>query len=294
VRRDRQPDGARDPKKRCIDNASSVSNGTEVPAGDNELSLQHHHHPDLQADPQEQTPVQDANPEEPPTKERPEETITRSGRISRPAERLMQAMMAEMKQNTQGSEQVEGKIFSLQTMLPEVGITDKDPLLAYKATSDPDTMYLHEAMKEPDKADFVKVMQKEVQDQIDNGNYSILHQSELPKGAMVLPAVWQMKRNRNIMTREVKKWKACLNIDGSRMKKGIHYTETYAPVATWNSIRLLLTLTAVHGWHTKTMDYVLVYTQAPAEKDLYMKIPKGFEINKECSDDNVLKLHKSI
>jgi hypothetical protein len=246
VRWDPQPEGARDLKKRCINNAPSVSNGTEVPAVDDELSLQHHHHPVPQADPKEQTPVQDANPEEPPAKERPKETISQSGRISRPAKRLIQVMMAEIKLNTQGSEQVEGKIFSLQTMFPEVGITDKDPLLAYKATSDRDTIYLHEAMKEPDKADFIKAVQKEVQDQMDNGNYSILHQSELPKGATVLPAVWQMKRKRNIMTQQVKKWKAWLNIKGSRMKKGIHYKETYVPVATWNSIRLLLTLTAVH------------------------------------------------
>jgi hypothetical protein len=87
-------------------------------------------------------------------------------------------------------------------------------------------MYLHEAMKEPDKANFIKAIQKEVQDQMDNGNYSIMHQLELPKGATVLPAVWQMKRKCNIMTRQVKKWKARLNIDRSRMKKDIHYTET--------------------------------------------------------------------
>jgi len=41
------------------------------------------------------------------------------------------------------------------------------------------------------------------------------------------------------------------------MKEGVHYDETYAPVASWNSIRMLLTLSAVHGWHTKQIDYVL-------------------------------------
>jgi hypothetical protein len=42
------------------------------------------------------------------------------------------------------------------------------------------------------------------------------------------------------------------------------------------------------------MDYVLAYTQAPVEKDLYMKIPKGFEVDKGCSDHYVLKLHKKV
>jgi hypothetical protein len=39
-----------------------------------------------------------------------------------------------------------------------------------KATSDPDTMYFHEAMREEDKAEFLKAMQKEWDDQMGNGN----------------------------------------------------------------------------------------------------------------------------
>jgi hypothetical protein len=78
--------------------------------------------------------------------------------------------------------------------------------------------------------------------------------SKIPKKATVLPTVWKMKRKRNIRTRKVKKCKARLNIEGSRMKKWIHYEETYAPVVLWNSLRLLLTLTAVYGWHTKQLD----------------------------------------
>jgi len=92
---------------------------------------------------------------------------------------------------------------------------------------------------------------KEVQDQMGNGNFTVTPRSAVPKGATVLPSVWQMKRKRDIKTRQVKKWKARLNINGSRMKEGVHYNETYAPVASRNSIRTLLTLSAVHGWHTK-------------------------------------------
>lgn len=96
----------------------------------------------------------------------------------------------------------------------------------------------------------------------------------MPRSATVLPAVWQMRRKRDIKTGTIKKYKARLNIDGSRMQKGIHYDQSYAPVASWNSIRLLLTMTAVHGWHTKQLDYVAAFPQAPVERELYMKIPK--------------------
>ena len=79
------------------------------------------------------------------------------------------------------------------------------------------------------------------------------------------------------------------------MRPGIHYDLMYAPVASWLLVHLLLALTAIHGWHTKQIDYVLAYPQAPVKKELYMQIPKGFmlEGNKNPKD-YVLKLHKNV
>jgi hypothetical protein len=71
-------------------------------------------------------------------------------------------------------------------------------------------------------------MEKEVADQYENKNFTILHWSKVPEGATILPTVWQMKRKHDIKTQKVKKWKARLNIDRSRMEKGRHYWETYA------------------------------------------------------------------
>ena len=137
-------------------------------------------------------------------------------------------------------------------------------------------------------------MLKEVLYQKGNGNFSIISKSEVPKDVKVLPAVWQMKRKGDIKSRKVKKWKARLNIDGSRTTKGVHYDQTHAPVASWNSIRMLLNQTALHRWHTNHLDYVLAYPQAPVERDLYMKIPAGFEIENGKNLDYVLKIHCNI
>jgi hypothetical protein len=106
------------------------------------------------------------------------------------------------------SQRNRSEIFCLEAMF-SVRITDDEhPLMADKATSDPDTMYLHQAMKEADHKEFITAMKKEVQDQSDNGNFSIVHKSTVPEGAKILPTVWQMKRKRDIKTRVVKKWKA--------------------------------------------------------------------------------------
>ena len=58
---------------------------------------------------------------------------------------------------------------------------------------------------------------------------------------------------------------------------------------------MLLTLTAVHGWYTKQIDFVQAFAQAPVERTLYMKIPSGVEL--EDDDDPrhyVLKIHRNI
>ena len=102
-----------------------------------------------------------------------------------------------------------------------------------------------------------------------------------------------MKRKRDIRTRKVKKWKAQLNIDRSKMRPD-QYDLTNAPVASWNSIRLLLGLTTIHNWHTIQIDYVLAFPQAPVERELYMEIPKGFEVPGASRKDFVLKIHRNI
>ena len=217
---------------------------------------------------------------------------TRSGRTSKPAQRLIEAMLAEVKQNTQND--IQGEIFCLQAMFGDEPSDNANPLLAYKATSDPDSMYYHEAMRKTDRDEFQSAMAKETKDQFENGNFSIIHKSKVPKGQVVLPAVWQMRRKRDIRTGKIKKYKARLNIDGSRMQKGLHYDQTYSPVASWNSVRMLLTMTAVHGWHTKQIDFVQAFAQAPVEKTLYMKIPSGMELNEGNSSDYVLQIHRNI
>jgi len=164
-----------------------------------------------------------------------------------------------------------------------------------KMSANPDTMYHHQAMREPDHDEFKKAMQKEIDDQMLNGNFTLIKRREVPRGATILPAVWQMKRKHDILSRQVKKWKARLNVDGSRMKRGIHYDQTYAPVASWTSIRTLLALTAIHRWHTVQLDYVLAFPQAPVEKEIFMEIPRGVRISDgDNPKEYVLKLHRNV
>ena len=121
-----------------------------------------------------------------------------------------------------------------------------DPI-AFAASSDPDTMYLHEAMKTPDKAQFLKAMEDEVNAHVKQGHWEFVLRSIVPKGVRVLDSVWAMRRKRKIMTGEIYKWKARLNVHGGQQEKGITYWETYAPVVTWQTIHFFFAIALLRG-----------------------------------------------
>ena len=122
----------------------------------------------------------------------------------------------------------------------------EDPF-AFSASSDPDTMYLHEARRQPDWPQFQLAMKEEVQAHESRKHWKLIKRAALPVGVSVLPSVWSMKRKRRIATREIYKWKARLNVHGGKQVHGVNFWETYAPVVNWTSIRLHLILALLNG-----------------------------------------------
>jgi hypothetical protein len=58
-------------------------------------------------------------------------------------------------------------------------------------------------------------------------------------------------------------------------------------------------MAVLNNWHTRQLDFVLAYTQADIERDLYMKLPPGFNIpgkamSEQGRKDYVLKLEKNL
>ena len=218
---------------------------------------------------------------------------TRSGRLVKPVPRLIDLMMLELDSIKKRQRDIEGELLSFAAMTHE-SAEECNPLLAYKAVN-PDILRLHEAMKAKDQKEFKTAMEKEVNDQIANGNFSVIPCSKVPKGFRIFPGVWTLVRKRDIQTREIKKYKARLAFDGSRMREGEDYDKTYAPVASWMSIRLLLTFVVAFGWHTQQVDYIAAYNQAPIDRDMYMEFPRGFTVPGGVDRKAfVLKLHGNL
>ena len=57
--------------------------------------------------------------------------------------------------------------------------TQQNPLIVCKATTDPNILYLHQAMKQNNRKYFRTVMQKEVDDRMKYKNFSVIHKSKI-------------------------------------------------------------------------------------------------------------------
>ena len=94
---------------------------------------------------------------------------TRSGRLVKPDPRLIDLMMLELDLIKKRQIDIEGELLSFAAMTHE-SIKECNPLLAYKAVNR-DILRLHEAMEAKVQKEFKTVMEKEVNDQIANGNF---------------------------------------------------------------------------------------------------------------------------
>ena len=120
--------------------------------------------------------------------------------------------------------------------------------------------------------------------------YDIVPREEVGE-ATILDSTWAFKTKRYPDGR-TGKHKARICVRGDQQENGYDYFDTYAPVVSWNTVRLLLILTATLGLHTKQVDYTLAFCQAkldPREPPIYVEMPRMFE-----KPGHVLSLKRSI
>ena len=183
-------------------------------------------------------------------------------------------------------------IFTLQSISPLVA-EDYGAIHALSASADPDTMYWHQAMREPDRDLFYKAAEKEIEDHTRNGLWRAVPRSSVPEGTPIGRGVWAMKRKRKVATGEVYKHKARLAFDGSKQIHGVNYWDTYAPVTNWPIVRFVLTLCLLNKWHARQIDFVLAFCQADPEVKMYMEMPKGFRVQGYDPKTHVLEIMKN-
>jgi hypothetical protein len=82
-------------------------------------------------------------------------------------------------------------------------------------------------------------------------------------------------------------------MDGKQVY-GEFFFKMYTLVVTWFSNQLLLVLSILNNWHTHQVDFVLAYTQADIEFNMYMELHMGIKTKYGNGKTYVLKLLKNL
>ena len=112
-----------------------------------------------------------------------------------------------------------------------------------------------------------------------------------PQGKSVATSKWIYKVKYSVYG-SVEKCKARFVSRGFSQKEGIDYDKTFAPVARYNSIRVIISLTLVLGWKLHQMDVKIAFLNGKIEEEVYIEQPEGFELHGK--DTHVYKLKKAL
>ena len=97
----------------------------------------------------------------------------------------------------------------------------------------------------------------------------------MPSGVKAIGSRWVM-RVKLRADGEIERYKARLVAKGYNQKEGIDYNETFSPVARFDTIRSVLSVTANEGLSLAQFDVKTAFLNGDLEEDIYMIQPDGY------------------
>jgi transposase InsO family protein len=147
-----------------------------------------------------------------------------------------------------------------------------------------------EAMLSPNRDKWSKAIDDEMASQRSNKSWVLVPRTP---DMHVIKNRWVFKLKRD-HTGRVVRFKARLVVLGFAQAFGIDYFETFAPVAKFGSIRLLLALAAILNLELHQLDVDTAFLQAPVNETIYMFQPEGSEVRGPNGEEMVCLLKKSV
>ena len=104
--------------------------------------------------------------------------------------------------------------------------------------------------------------------------------TDLPPGRKAIKNKWVF-RIKAKADGSIDRFKARLVVKGCSQKAGQDYSETYAPVARFDSVRILLAIAAAKDFDLKQFDVKTAFLHGDLDEDIYMAKPDGFDDGSE-------------
>lgn len=135
---------------------------------------------------------------------------------------------------------------------------------------EPKTVY--EALSGPYAKQFKQAMAEEWSALERNDTWEL---TELPPDRQAISCKWVFKVKRN-SDGQIERFKARLVVRGFSQRPGLDYGETFAPVATIDSIRILLALAASKRMKLLHFDITTAFLNGNLEEEIYMSLPENY------------------
>ena len=113
----------------------------------------------------------------------------------------------------------------------------------------------------------------------------------MPSGCKPIGCKWILKKKLK-PDGTVDKYKARLVAKGFRQRENVDFFDTFSLVTRITSIRVLISLVAIHSLVVHQMDVKTAFLNGELEEEIYMEQPEGFVIHGQ--EDKVCKLDKSL
>ena len=147
---------------------------------------------------------------------------------------------------------------------------------------------VNEALNCSSSRKWKEAMDEEYKALIDN---QIFQLAVLPPNRKAIGCKWVFKLKLNA-DGSIEKYKARLVAKGFSQKEGIDFSETFAPVVKFVTIRCILAISASLDFELQQMDVKAAFLHGDLEEEIYMKQPEGYEDKSRPND--VWKLTKSL
>ena len=108
----------------------------------------------------------------------------------------------------------------------------------------------------------------------------LVPRSTVPEGVTTLPSTWAFKIKR-YPDGCLRKFKARFCARGDKQVEGVHYTDKYAPVVAWSTVRMMLCLSLHLNLQTRQVDFSNAFVQSTLKEDVYLEPPARFEPENE-------------
>ena len=164
--------------------------------------------------------------------------------------------------------------------------TMNDEVKANKATLGSEPRTFEEAMARPEAAEWREAAAEEMRMFVEK---ELFEEVMRPKNRRVVGCKWIFKEKRG-PDGEIQKYKARLVARGFTQIPGVDFTETFAPVTKFTSIRILLALAAIHDYEIHQMDVKSAFLNGVLDEEIYMDSPPGYP----APNGKVWRLRKSL